>query len=249
MEPRTAQDKAKYAAGKTVVTNHIRSGMKLGLGSGTTSHWFVQALGEAVSAGLDVVGVPTSTGTRQLAKKVGIPLADLDETGHLDLAIDGADEIDHDGAMIKGGGACLLWERIVANAAERFIAVVDDSKLVDTLGSYPLPIEVIPFGWKTTRNAVERLLNDAGYPQPRLSRRESHKGRPVETDSGNYILDARLGHIHDKKWLDKALNWIPGVVENGLFTGVADTCVLAHPDGGTEVRELPRTAPARDLPH
>lgn len=248
MEPRTAQDKAKHAAGRTVVTDHVRNGTTLGLGSGTTSHWFVRALGDAVAEGLDIVGVPTSSGTRQLARQLDIPLADLDEAGDLDLAVDGADEIDHDGAMIKGGGACLLWERIVANAAARTIVVVDDSKLVDVLGSYPLPIEVIPFGWQTTQRAVQRLLHDAGYPQPRLSRRESRKGRPVETDSGNYVLDARLGHIHDKKWLDKALNWVPGVVENGLFTGIADTCVLAHPDGATEVRDLPRTTPAREIP-
>lgn len=248
MEPRTAQDKAKHAAGSTVVTDHVRSGMKLGLGSGTTSHWFVRALGEAVDGGLDIVGVPTSSGTRELAMTLGIPLTDLDEAGELDLAVDGADEIDHDGAMIKGGGACLLRERIVANAAARVIAVVDDSKLVEVLGSYPLAIEVIPFGWQSTRRTVQRLLNDAGYPEPRLSRRESKKGRPVETDSGNYVLDARLGHIHDKKWLDKALNWVPGVVENGLFTGIADTCVLACPDGASEVRDLPRMTPAREMP-
>lgn len=247
MEPRTPQDKAKYAAGKTVVTDHVRNGMKLGLGSGTTSHWFVRALGEAVAGGLDIVGVPTSRGTRDLAEQAGIPLTDLDAVQELDLAVDGADEIDHDGAMIKGGGACLLWERIVANAAQRMIAVVDDTKLVGTLGSYPLPIEVVPFGWRSTQRSVERLLHDAGYPQPRITRREKHH-QPVVTDSGNYILDARLGHVHDPKWLDKALNWVPGVIENGLFTGVADLCVLAHADGVSEVRDVSGSVSAREIP-
>lgn len=247
MQPRTPQDKAKHAAGETVVADHVGSGMKLGLGSGTTSHWFVRALGDAVTGGLDVVGVPTSSGTRDLAQQVGVPLVGLDEAGELDLAVDGADEIDHTGAMIKGGGACLLWERIVANAARSVIVVVDDTKLVDVLGSFPLPIEIVPFGWRTTQASVQRVLNDAGYPQPRITRREAN-GEPVVTDSGNYILDARLGHVHEPKWLDKVLNWIPGVVENGLFTGVADTCVLARPDGVTDVRDVSGTRPARTIP-
>ena len=126
MQPRSEQDRAKQAAGTAAIEARIRDGMRLGLGSGTTSHWFVRALGEAVAGGLDVVGVPTSTGTRDLALEVGVPLTTLSEVERLDLTVDGADEIDRDGAMIKGGGACLLWERIVADASDRMVAVVDE---------------------------------------------------------------------------------------------------------------------------
>jgi len=145
-EPQTAQDVAKSAAGRKAVETYLRSGMQVGLGSGTTSHWMVRHVAEAMRDGLEIVGVPTSTETRDLALELGVPLADLNDLGELEVTLDGADEIDREGAMIKGGGAALLWERIVANASRRMVALVDDTKIVETLGAFPLPIEVIPFG-------------------------------------------------------------------------------------------------------
>ncbi|RKT89046.1 ribose 5-phosphate isomerase A [Saccharopolyspora antimicrobica] len=244
MQPRTEQDKAKWASGTAAIEAYVRDGMKLGLGSGTTSHWFVRALGEAVAQGLDVVGVPTSTGTRDLALEVGVPLTTLAAVERLDLTIDGADEIDHDGAMIKGGGACLLWERIVADASDRMVAVVDDSKLVDTLGAFPLPIEVVPFSWESTRRSIARLLGRLGYADPDLRLRTAG-GETVVTDSGNYLIDAHLGSIEDPTALDGQLNWIPGVVENGLFTGIADEMIIGFPSGEHEIRDTGSAPSAR----
>jgi len=241
MQPSTDQDRAKWAAGVGAIETYVHNGMKLGLGSGTTSHWFVRALGRAVADGLDVVGVPTSTATRDLAVEVGVPLTTLAEVERLDLTIDGADEIDHDGAMIKGGGACLLWERIVADASERMVAVVDESKVVPTLGAFPLPIEVIPYEWQSTRRSIARLLARLGQPVADLTLR-TRDGAPVVTDSGNYLIDAALTKIADPLAIDAQLNWIPGVVENGLFTGIADEMVVGRADGGVDVRDC-RSAP------
>ncbi|MFW6693266.1 ribose-5-phosphate isomerase RpiA [Streptomyces sp. MAR4 CNX-425] len=244
MQPRTDSEKAKWAAGTGAIETYVRDGMRLGLGSGTTSHWFVRALGAAVADGLDVVGVPTSTGTRDLAREVGVPLTTLADVERLDLTVDGADEIDHDGAMIKGGGACLLWERIVADASDRMVAVVDDSKVVATLGAFPLPVEVVPYAWESTTRSIARLLDSLGYGAPALRRRE-RDGEPVVTDSGNFIVDARLKAVTDPLALDGQLNWIPGVVENGLFTGIADEMVVGFADGRYEVRDVSAAATAR----
>jgi len=234
MEFQSAQDAAKYAAGRRAVQEYLKDGMKVGLGSGTTSHWFVRGLAEFVAEGLDIVGVPTSRGTRDLALELGVRLADLNDLAPLDITIDGADEIDGDGSMIKGGGACLLWEKIVAHASERMICVVDDSKLVETLGAFPLPLEVVQFGWKTTRHSVRELLAAAGYGDVELARRTVGE-EPLVTDSGNYILDAELGRITDKALLVDRLNRIPGVVENGLFVGVAAETVVGHADGSADI--------------
>jgi len=238
LEPQTAQDVAKSAAGKKAVETYLRSGMQVGLGSGTTSHWMVRHLGEAMrEEGLEIVGVPTSTATRDLALELGITLADLNDVVELDLTIDGPDEIDPDGDMIKGGGAALLWERIVANASRRMVVVLDDTKLVDALGAFPLPIEVIPFGWKSTRRSLSELFERAGYRDVRLELRPGEDG-PRVTDSGHYILDAHLERITDKAALADRLNLIPGVVENGLFAGVASELVIGHPDGTATVQPV-----------
>lgn len=244
VRPRTDSDRAKWAAATGAVERRVRDGMRLGLGSGTTSHWFVRALGAAVADGLDVTGVPTSTGTRDLALEVGVPLTTLADVERLDLTVDGADEIDHEGTMIKGGGACLLWERIVADASDRMVAVVDDTKVVGALGSFPLPIEVVPYAWESTRRSIARLLRTLGHEEPELVLRESGGG-PVVTDSGNYLIDARLGEIQDSIALDAQLNWIPGVVENGLFTGVADEVIIGYADGGHHVRDVSAAPSAR----
>jgi len=237
LEPQTAQDVAKSAAGKKAVETYLRSGMQVGLGSGTTSHWMVRHVAEAMRDGLDIVGVPTSTATRDLALELGIPLADLNDVVLLDITIDGADEIDREGAMIKGGGAALLWERIVANASRRMVAILDDTKLVDALGAFPLPIEVIPFGWKSTQRSLSELFEGAGHRDVRMELRPGEDG-PRVTDSGHYLLDAHLERITDKAAIADRLNLIPGVVENGLFVGVAEEMVVGRPDGSASVEPV-----------
>jgi ribose 5-phosphate isomerase A len=232
------QDRAKRASGAAAIDLYVRPGMKLGLGSGTTSRWMVKVLGERVKAGLDVVGVPTSTGTAELAREVGVPLAELDDLGELDLTLDGADEIDRQLRMIKGGGACLLWEKIVAAASKRMVALVDDKKVVETLGAFPLPVEVIRFGWKSTERLLGRLLAGHGLDGRKITLRGG-PASPLLTDSGNLILDCHLGAIPDPDALEAALNRIPGVVENGLFCKVADAMVVGYPDG--TAREIGRT--------
>ena len=234
----SGQDVAKRAAGRRAARDYCKDGMKLGLGSGTTSHWFVRELAEQVRNGLDVVGVPTSTATRDLARHLGIRLADLNDLGELDLAIDGPDEIDHQGNMIKGGGACLWWEKIVARASRRMVVVADDTKVVARLGAFPLPVEVLPFGWVSSQRLIRELLAGSGYPDGPLERRVRN-GELVVTDSGNYLLDAHLGAVHDPGALAIALNQIPGVAENGLFVGIADQVILGHPDDSADVVDFP----------
>lgn len=244
MQPSNEQDRAKWAAGTAAIDAYIHDGMKLGLGSGSTSHWFVRALGEAVKDGLDVVGVPTSTGTRDLAIEVGVPLTTLADAGRLDLTVDGADEIDADGVMIKGGGACLLWERIIAETSEKMVCVVDGGKVVDRLGAFPLPIEVVQFEWEATRNGIAALLSELGYQGVELTRR-MQGDEPLVTDSGNFIVDAHLEAITDPLAIDSKLNWIPGVVENGLFSGIAAEMIIGRTDGSHEVRDVSTSASGR----
>ena len=228
----TPQDRAKRAVGIAAVERYVKPGMLLGLGSGTTSHWFVRALGAAVADGLEVRGVPTSTSTRELAESLRIPLVGFEAIDRLELIVDGPDEVDRDGHMIKGGGACLLWERIVADAADHYVVVADTSKLCDRLGAFPLPIEVVQHGWQSTARSIGRLLALHGYPADvPLVRRVDAAGAPVITDSGNFLVDAHLGSIADPLVIDRELNWIPGVVENGLFTGLADEVLFADPQG------------------
>ena len=244
VEPRSKQDLAKRAAGRRAAQEYCKDGMRLGLGSGTTSHWFVRELAVRVRDGLDVVGVPTSTATRDLALELGIRLADLNDVPELDVTVDGPDEIDPAGSMIKGGGACLLWEKIVARASKRMVVVADDTKIVERLGAFPLPIEVLPFGWVSTHRLIGELLADAGYTDVPIERRV-RDGRVVLTDSGNYLLDARLGVVGDPGALAVQLNQIPGVVENGLFVGIADEVVVGHPDESAEVVGIPLPAALR----
>jgi ribose 5-phosphate isomerase A len=228
----TAQDRAKRAVGLAAVERYVRPGMLLGLGSGTTSHWFVRALGAAVAEGLDVRGVPTSNATRELAESLHIPLVGFGEIDRLQVVVDGPDEVDHDGHVIKGGGAALLWERIVADAADFYVIVADTSKLKDRLGAFPLPIEVVQHGWESTTRSIRRLLTLHGYPADvALVRRVDAAGAPVLTDSGNFLVDAHLKAIPDPLVIDRELNWIPGVVENGLFTGLVDEVIFSDPDG------------------
>ena len=213
---------------------YVEPGMRLGIGSGSTAEAFVACLGQAVRDGLDVLGVPTSERTRELCEESGIPLSDLDETPHLGLTIDGADEIDAGLNLIKGGGGALLREKIVATASDRMIVIADGSKLVDKLGAFPLPIEVNIFGLEATRNAVVGLLREMA-----LSEEVDLRGdeAPFETDGGHYILDARLGAVPDPHELSRRLLDIAGVVQHGLFLGIAERALIATPDG---VKDLTR---------
>ena len=226
------QDRAKQAAADAAAAI-VEDGMLVGLGSGTTLRRFVRSLGLRVGQGLKITGVPTSESTRTLAMEVGIPVADLNDVGELDLVLDGADEIDPHGQMIKGGGGNLLWEKIVATAGRRFVAVIDETKPVAHLGRFPLPVEVIRFGWAATQRQMRGLFVESGYLEPAMALRGGDAS-PFVTDSGHYIIDCSLGEITHPEPLAMALDCIPGVVENGLFIGIARSSILGRPDGTVE---------------
>lgn len=208
----------------------VRDGMKLGLGTGSTAKHFVELLGEKVRAGLKVIGVPTSEATRADAERCAVPLATLDEIDRLDLTVDGADEVDHALNLIKGGGGALLREKIVAAASDRMIVIADDSKWVEPLGRFPLPIEVVPFGLGATRHAIKTAFATAGVAGE-LTVRKGKDGHAFVTDGGHWIVDAHLGRISDAPRLAALLAAIPGVVEHGLFIGLASTAILAGAQG------------------
>jgi ribose 5-phosphate isomerase A len=222
-------DAEKRAAAARAL-DFVRPGMRLGLGTGSTAAHFVALLGERVKAGLDVVAVPTSEATRAQAALLGITLTTLEETPELDLTVDGADEIAPDLTLIKGGGGALLREKIVASASAEMIIIADQSKLVEVLGRFPLPIEIVPFGAAATRRAVEGATAAAGCPGPALPRLLPN-GHAFVTDGGHWLLDARLQRIADPKTLAARLSAIPGVVEHGLFIGLARAAIVAGPNG------------------
>ena len=209
---------------------HVRSGMRLGLGTGSTAKHFVELLGEKVRAGLDVIGVPTSEVTRADALRCGIRLTTLDEIDRLDLTVDGADEIEPSLDVIKGGGGALLREKIVAAASDRMIVIADESKWVEKLGRFPLPVEVIPFGLAATRRAMAMAFAESGV-SGQMVVRKGKDGHVFVTDGGHWIVDAHLERITDAPRLAGLLNAIPGVVEHGLFIGLASTAVLAGAQG------------------
>jgi ribose 5-phosphate isomerase A len=222
-------DTQKRAAAARAV-EFVRPGMKLGLGTGSTAKHFVELLGERVRAGLDVVGVPTSEATRADAERCGVPLTTLDQAPALDLTVDGADEIAPDLTLIKGGGGALLREKVVAAASARMVVIADHTKWVPMLGRFPLPIEVLPFGLKATQIAIEKALRDLGLPVA-LTLRCGKDGLAFVTDGGHWIVDAALGRIPDPKALASRLVEIPGVMEHGLFIGLAHVAILAASDG------------------
>ncbi|YBV94106.1 ribose 5-phosphate isomerase A (plasmid) [Phyllobacteriaceae bacterium JZ32] len=228
------QNEAKKIAGRRVIEEFVRDGMKLGLGSGTTSHFFVRELGKHVANGMKLTCTTTSRSTNDVAREVGIAITDPNEIGELDLTIDGPDEIDRRFNMIKGGGACLLWEKIVAHASKRMITICDETKIVDRLGAFPLPVEVVQFAWKQTERMVERVLTEHGI-KAEITRR-MRDNQPVVTDSGNFILDCKCGAIADPASLETELNRIPGVVENGLFTRESAGMVVGCFDGSSYVK-------------
>jgi ribose 5-phosphate isomerase A len=215
----------------------VRARMTLGLGTGSTAKHFVELLGERCRAGLDVVGVPTSEATRADAERAGIALTTLEQTPHLDLTVDGADEIGPDFSLIKGGGGALLREKIVAAASDRMLVIADESKWVPALGRFALPVEIAPFGFGATRRAVERILADIN-PQGEVKLRLGKDGLAFVTDGGHWILDVVFGRIPDPKKLACDLAGVPGVMEHGLFVDFARIVILAGPNG---VRVLERS--------
>ncbi|WLS02483.1 ribose-5-phosphate isomerase RpiA [Shinella oryzae] len=224
MDAREMKIKAAEAA-----LAHVEDGMRLGIGTGSTAEEFVRLLAEKVAGGLRVEGVPTSERTARLCLELGVPLKSLDELPELDLTIDGADEVDGRLRLIKGGGGALLREKIVACASRRMIVIADESKVVETLGAFKLPIEVNPFGLVATRIAIEKLATRMGLSGA-IDLRASGDGT-FTTDGGHYILDASFGRIPDADALARNLNDIPGVVEHGLFINIASLAVIAGPAG------------------
>lgn len=229
MDARQMKIKAAEAA-----LSHVEDGMRLGIGTGSTAEEFVRLLAEKVADGLQVQGVPTSERTARLCLDLGVPLKSLDELPELDLTIDGADEVDADLRLIKGGGGALLREKIVAAASSRMIVIADETKVVDTLGAFPLPIEVNPFGLLATRIAVEKLAVRLGLSGEIKLRQAAEDA--FTTDGGHHILDASFGRIPDAEALAIQLNSIPGVVEHGLFINIASFAIIAGEAGARTLK-------------
>ena len=216
----------------------VRDGMKLGLGTGSTAVHFVTRLGERVRAGLQVVGVPTSEQTRILAEREGISLSTLDDLAELDLTVDGADELDDQLRLIKGGGGALLREKIVAAASKRMIVIADGSKRVKQLGAFPLPVEVVPFGLAATRQSIKKTIERLSVPYKSIEVRRTQTGEPFLTDGGHYIIDIACSRISSPEDLSAGLSVIPGVVEHGLFIGIATGAILATAEGLDELGSI-----------
>lgn len=229
----SSDDKAKYVAAKRAV-EFVEDGMKLGLGTGSTAAWMVRCLAERVrKEDLRIQGVPTSAHTAILARELGLEVITLDEAGRLDITIDGTDEFDSNLSLIKGGGGALLQEKIVASASDKMIVIADFDKCVTHLGQFPLPIEVLGFGLKSTQNQIASLLATQDVAGRDITMRVAGDA-PFMTDEGNYILDLHLGRIVNPTKLAIALNQVPGVVENGLFINICDLVVLGASDGTLE---------------
>lgn len=203
----------------------VEDGNVVGLGTGSTTYYFIEKLGNRIKEEkMDILGIPTSYQSFLLANESGIPITTLEEHD-INIAVDGADEVDGNLNLIKGGGAAHTMEKIVDYAADRFIVVVDESKIVDKLGKFPVPMEVIPQACRTVSNHVKQL---GGIPNLRMGKR---KGGPVITDNGNFVLDVKFESIDAPAYLEKELNFIPGVVENGIFSGVADEVIVGTSNG------------------
>ncbi len=227
-----SQDDLKKAAAEAALV-HVRDGMKLGLGTGSTARPFVDAVGKLVAEGLNVVCVPTSEATAEQARGLNIPLSTLDETPHLDVTVDGADEFDSQLRLIKGGGGALLREKIVASASDEMVVIADGSKRVDMLGAFALPIEVVQFGAQVTESNVVGILKELGLKQEIQQRQAA--GGPYITDGGNFIYDCHLEQIPNPEELALALQAQTGVVEHGLFIGLAARAYVASAEGVEEL--------------
>jgi ribose 5-phosphate isomerase A len=233
--PGDADTQKLHAAERAL--DYLRPGMKLGLGTGSTAAKFIDLLGARVKDGLEVVCVPTSETTRAQAEALNIPLTTLDRQASLDLTVDGADELNEDLQLVKGGGGALLREKIVAAASDKMVVIADASKLVDTLGAFPLPIEIDRFGVHATQARVERAAREIGCEG--TVRLRSVADEAVVTDGGNHILDCWFGAIQDPAALGAALSPLPGVLEHGLFLGLATTAIVAGPQGVKIIGETP----------
>lgn len=235
----TADEQKKAAAAAAVEL--VRDGQKLGLGTGSTANHFIDLLGERVKREkLRIKAVPTSKESHARAKAAGIPLTTLEETPHLDLTVDGTDEFDPGFNLIKGGGGALLLEKIVASSSRYMFVIADESKKVETLGKFPLPIEVIPFGFKATAWKIEKALDMLGLKAKLTVRVRS--GKPFQTDAGHIIIDAALGRIPDPEHLARFLKSIPGVVDHGLFVGLCGRVLLGTPEGVKTLNKPPDTS-------
>jgi ribose 5-phosphate isomerase A len=208
--------------------DYVRDGMVVGLGTGSTVYYALLKLGERVREGLDIVGIPTSRRTEEIARQRGIKLGDINDYPEIDLTIDGADEVDSNLNLIKGGGGALLREKIVAHATSFEIIIVDERKLSEVLGSFPLPVEIVPYGWRRT---MKVLASHGCTPSLRMN-----GGSPYLTDNGNYIVDCAFGRIEDPAGLEEKLLRVPGVVEVGLFVGMCDLLIIGKDGGVEEVR-------------
>lgn len=230
-------DLAKFNAAQAAL-EFVKDGMIVGLGTGSTSAHFVKQLGERVRQGLRVKGVPTSEATRNLAEQVGVPLLEISQVTSIDVDVDGADEVDAGFRLIKGGGGALLREKIVAAASKQMVVIADEGKWVEMLGAFPLPVEVTRFGFALTQQRVVEALRASGCTGHDVSLRISGKANePVITDGGNYILDAHAQRIPNAEKLGAALKDIAGVVEHGLFLGLAQTVIIGK-EKGAEVKSL-----------
>lgn len=218
------QNTSKQKAGE-YASRFVESGMTIGIGTGSTVFYFIHAIAQKIKEGLVIKAVPTSNQTAQLANELNIPLVDLNDVQQLDVTVDGADEIDPQLQLIKGGGGALLQEKIVAAASKKLIIIADESKLVQTLGKFPLPVEVITFAWKQTQQHIQKL----GCNKIVLRTKD---GKPIITDHLHYILDCYFENIAGQ--LHQQLNNIPGVVENGLFVNMATNAVVAYSDGSVK---------------
>lgn len=224
----TADDQKKAAAIKAL--EEVQDGMVVGLGTGSTAAHFVRALGEKVRGGLKIRCVPTSQATEDLAKAEKIPLIGLEDIERIDVTVDGADEADRELTLIKGGGGALLREKMVATFSRRLVIIADGAKLVETLGRFPLPVEVVRFAWKATARRIAGVAAEMGC-EGNLVRIRGGEAHPFVTDNGNYILDMDCGRIPDAHGLAHTLSHIVGVVDTGLFIGMADALILGRPNG------------------
>ena len=230
-------DKAKFVAARRAA-DLVEDGMRVGLGTGSTAAWLVRCLGEKVrEEGMRFRGVPTSTRTAELAREVGIEVITLDEARWLDITIDGADEFDAELNLIKGGGGALLQEKIVATASDQMVVIADAAKEVGSLGAFPLPVEVIPFGWTASQALIEEALVSMDVMGRKTTLRMDGDKAYV-TDEGNHILDLHLSRIGNPRELALVLNQVPGVVENGLFIDICDRVVIGYGDGRVETRDI-----------
>jgi len=233
------QDREKQDVARAALT-FIQSGQIVGLGSGSTSTFFIQYLGEKVREGLQIKGVPTSIRVQQLAEKCGIPLVSLDQVNTIDVDVDGADEFDPKLQLIKGGGGALLREKIIASVSKKFVVVADSSKQVPVLGKFPLPVEVIPFA----ETVLTRRISELGA---KVTLRTAQNGSIYKTDEGHHILDCHFGKIPDPDALALTLSCMPGVVEHGLFINMANVVLLAKDNQVIELRTSRKTASPSSL--